>query len=164
MAESSPLILFVCTGNICRSPMEEYLFREHHARGRDWRVGGAGTHAPEGQPASREAVRVLKDLGIDLKPHRSRMLTQELVDEASVIVVMTEGHRQICLERFPDAAEKVHVLKSFDAEALDVDVMDPIGYSKMVYRAVRDEIAAALYGLESYLLANGLANEESEER
>jgi hypothetical protein len=51
-------------------------------------------------------------------------------------------------------------LKSFDPRALDEDVMDPIGYPIPVYRAVRDEIASALYGLESYVLGGGLAGEE----
>jgi protein-tyrosine-phosphatase len=160
MLAATPYILFVCTGNICRSPMAEYLFREHHATEHGWRVGGAGTHAPVGSPASREAVKALKEVGIDLRPHRSRQLTDALVDEADLIVVMTEGHRQICLERFPAAADKVHVLKSFDPRALDEDVMDPIGYPIPVYRAVRDEIASALYGLESYVLGGGLAGEE----
>jgi protein-tyrosine-phosphatase len=160
MFNSVPLILFVCTGNTCRSPMAEYLFRERYAAGHGWRVGSAGTHAVDGCPASDEAVKALNEVNIDLRGHRSSQLTQALVDAADLIVVMTEGHRQNCLARFPSVSDKVRLLKHFDPKALDEDVIDPIGHALPVYRAVREEIGSALNGVESYVLGEGQDGEE----
>src|ERR1043165_7438254 len=85
-------ILFVCTGNICRSPMAEGLFR-HAIKGRnDYRVISAGVGAIDGQPPSVHAVRALADLGIDISKQRSRMLTAEVVQQADYIFRMTHSH------------------------------------------------------------------------
>src|SRR5688572_6685099 len=94
-------ILFVCTGNICRSPMAEGLFR-HATRGRgDFRVTSAGVGAVEGLPPSEHAVYALLELGIDISKQRSRMLTPELVDEADYIFGMTHSHVDTILILFP---------------------------------------------------------------
>src|SRR3954451_958492 len=99
-------ILFVCTGNICRSPMAEGLFR-HAVRGRgDYRVLSAGVGAVDGQPDSDHAVRALKELGIDIGKHRSRHLTGELVQQADYIFGMTHSHVDAVTLLYPQAAEK----------------------------------------------------------
>jgi protein-tyrosine-phosphatase len=147
----NPLILFVCTGNICRSPMAEYIFRDHFAKAQGWRVASAGTIGMPGVAPSRAAIKALKDLGIDGRPHRSQPLTAQLVAEAAIIVVMTASHRQECLSRFPHVADKIFLLKSFDAASDGGDVDDPIGLPLPVYRAVRDEIANALWGLHAHV-------------
>jgi glycine hydroxymethyltransferase len=72
-------ILFVCTGNICRSPMAEGLFRQAVKGRNDFRVLSAGVGAVDGLPPSEFATRALKELGIDISKQRSRMLTAELV-------------------------------------------------------------------------------------
>src|SRR5437764_11797047 len=113
-------ILFVWTGNICRSPMAEGLFR--HAvreRGEDYRVLSAGVGAVDGQPPSPHAVRALKELGIDISRQRSRMLTSDLVEAADYIFGMTHGHVDAVMLLFPQAAEKTFLLREFD-ETLDI--------------------------------------------
>ena len=149
---SEKLLVFVCTGNICRSPMAEYMFREHI---RDthpaWQVASAGTLGLQGQPASRFAVKALKEISVDLKPHRSQGVTRELVERAALLVVMAQGHKAELLERYPDAADKIRLLKSFDPASDGADVMDPIGLSLDVYRYIRDEISNALWGLANSL-------------
>lgn len=142
-------IIFVCTGNICRSPMAEYLLKDKLGTDSDWTVSSAGTFAGNGMQASRAAIEVLDELGIDGSGHRSRLLDGELVDESTVIVVMTSGHKQHILLMFPDIAEKVFLLKSFGRE--NGDVRDPIGASVGVYRQIRDELSQAMPGLVDFL-------------
>ena len=85
-------ILFVCTGNTCRSPMAEGLFLKLSAGHPEWLAGSAGTAAWNGQGASPETLHVLNDHEVDLSGHASRAVTLELVEEATDIYTMTESH------------------------------------------------------------------------
>ena len=145
------VLLFVCTGNICRSPMAEYLMRRWLGPDAEWHVESAGVSAADGLPASEEAIQVLRELGIALDPHRSRRLTPDLVDPASAIVVMTASHRSAIEASFPQARGKVFLLRSFGASGVDQDIEDPIGASVDTYRRVRDEINAVLPDLAIFL-------------
>lgn len=144
-------LLFVCTGNICRSPMAEYLLRHRLRRQSPWVIASAGLMAMAGMAASDEAVQVLRRQGIDLRPHRSRPLTRADVDAATVIVVMTRTHRDQLLASFPDAGDRVYLLKTFDPDAPDADLHDPIGQPLDVYRRTSEDIRAALPGLLRYM-------------
>jgi RpiB/LacA/LacB family sugar-phosphate isomerase len=146
-------ILFVCTGNICRSPMAEGLFR-HATRGRmDCRVVSAGVGAMEGQAPSLHAIRALKELGIDISQQRSRMLTSDLVDHADYIFGMTHSHVDSVMLLFPQAAEKTFLLREFD-ETLDEfekDISDPIGGSYETYAYTRDQIEQGILSMLSFI-------------
>src|SRR5436190_22111147 len=146
-------VLFVCTGNICRSPMAEGLFR-HVTRGRNnFRVVSAGVGAVEGLPPSDHAVRALKELGIDISKQRSRMLTAELVHEADYIFGMTHSHVDAITMLYPQAAEKTFLLREFD-ETLDSyenDISDPIGGSFEVYCACRDQIEQGIASMLKFI-------------
>ena len=139
-------ILFVCTGNICRSPMAEGLFR-HAVKDRgDYRVLSAGVGAIDGQAPSANAVRAMRDLGIDISKQRSRMLTAELVEQADLILGMTHNHIESINLLYPQAAEKAFLLREFD-DSLDYfekDISDPIGGPLEVYTHCRDEIAKGI--------------------
>src|SRR5512141_2263143 len=146
-------VLFVCTGNVCRSPMAEGIFRQA-AQGRgDYRVLSAGLGAAEGQPPSPYAVQAVKELGIDISGLRSRMLTAELVLQADYIFGMTHSHLDTVAMLYPPAAEKTFLLREFD-ETLDTfekDISDPIGGSYEVYLNCRDQIEQGIVSLLRFI-------------
>jgi protein-tyrosine-phosphatase len=145
----TPQILFVCTGNLCRSPMAEYLLRQRLGAEGTWQISSAGLSALPGLPASEPAVAAMAERGIDLRPHRSRAADRQLIDAASLIVVMTASHSEQLKRLAPSSTEKTFLLKSFDAASRRQDIEDPIGLSCEAYRSVRDE--AALPGLIEFL-------------
>src|SRR5438105_1254991 len=146
-------ILFVCTGDICRSPMAEGLFR-HAVKGRnDFRVISAGVGAVDGLPPSEHAVRELKELGIDISKQRSHMLTSDLIQQADYIFGMTYSHVDAITMLYPHAAEKTFLLREFD-ETLDSyenDISDPIGGSYEVYLACRDQIEQGIAAMLKFI-------------
>jgi len=144
-------ILFVCTGNICRSPMAEGLFREMTRSRGNIEVSSAGVGAVRGQPPSPHSVTVLKPLGIDISKIRSRPLTGAIVEEATAIFAMTRGHLDMILTFFPEAAEKAHLLTDFQKNVRNADIPDPIGGSQDVYAQCRDRIKAALPGILNFI-------------
>lgn len=136
-------ILFVCTGNTCRSPMAEFLLRERLGENSGWTVESCGIYAVDGAAASENAVDVMQEINIDIRTHRSRQITAEMVAAADLIVAMTEGHRRELLNQFPDAQGKVFRMHEFGTDGSIRDVMDPAGGSKAVYRKIRDEVDSA---------------------
>jgi glycine hydroxymethyltransferase len=146
-------VLFICTGNVCRSPMAEGLFRAA-VQGRDsYRVLSAGLGAMDGQPPSPYAVQAVKELGIDISNLRSRMLTAELVGQADYIFGMTHSHIDTVSMLYPTAAEKTFLLREFD-ETLDQfekDISDPIGGSFEIYLNCRDQIEQGIASLLRFL-------------
>src|SRR3989442_7063117 len=146
-------ILFVCTGNVSRSPLAEGLFRRAVKGRGDFRVLSAGVGAIEGQPPSAHAVQALRELGIDISQQRSRMLTAELVNQADYIFGMTHGHVDAVNLLYPQAVEKTFLLREFD-DTLDVfekDISDPIGGSLEVYLECRDQIEQGLASMLKFI-------------
>ncbi len=143
-------ILFLCTGNSCRSPMAEYLFRHRAGPASDWVAESAGLFAPQNRPATPEAIQVLAEGGVDLRPHRSKGLTPELADRADLIIVMTRGHLEDLRLKHPQAAQKARLMTAFGSRE-PTDILDPIGLPIFTYRRVRNEIDSALADLILHL-------------
>lgn len=129
-------ILFVCTGNTCRSPMAEALLKAKRLEGIE--VRSAGVHAFPGSDASGHAKAALKEIGIE-HSHSASLLDQDLVDWATLILTMTSGHKQLIIGNIPDAAHKTSTLKEFVMQS-DSDVSDPFGSSLDVYRKTLNEL------------------------
>ena len=133
--------------------MAEGLFR-HAVKGRgDYKILSAGVGAIDGQPPSGHAVRALKDLGIDISNHRSRMLTGRIVEEADYILGMTHSHVDTITLLYPQAAEKTFLLREFD-ETLDTfekDISDPIGGTLDIYLNCRDQIEQGIASLLNFI-------------
>ena len=132
-------ILFVCTGNSCRSVMAEAIFkrmlRHHRLR---IAVSSAGLEAPIGITASPLTLQLLKNFGIDASHHRSRRLTIEMIDSADLIFVMEKNHLRQILSKVPAAKEKTFLLSDFHPEfkSEGVGIPDPMGMGEIFYENV----------------------------
>ena len=139
-------IIFVCTGNSCRSVMAEALFKKMTASyPGSFSASSAGINAIDGYSATPETVRVLKEEeGIDMSGHQSRRLTQGMILESDKIIVMESAHRDWILQSAPQAMKKVALLTEYvtdgDYVKNRMDVPDPIRMSDNFYKNVLDVI------------------------
>jgi protein-tyrosine phosphatase len=143
------IYLFVCTGNTCRSPLAEGLFRNLLAERLQcppeklfelgYLVQSAGLAAASGSPASRESVEILLNRNIDISSHVSQPLSEQLLEASDSIFTMTNGHRDAILRFRADLGPKVHVLRRTGE-----DVVDPIGGGMAEYKRCEREIEESL--------------------
>jgi glycine hydroxymethyltransferase len=146
-------VLFVCTGNVCRSPMAEGLFRRMVEKRGDFEVASAGVAALPGQAASGHTLSVLREEKIDLSYFRSQPLTRRLAAEATHIFVMTSGHHAMVEASFPEAADKTYLVTEFcaDPAVMGRDVPDPIGMGREAYLDTRNVLKRTLPSVAAFI-------------
>lgn len=140
-------LLFVCTGNTCRSPMAEGLARGLFGEG--VQVSSAGMEAWEGEKASAQALEVLKERNLDLSNHRSRRISVEIMTEADWIIPMTQAQEDNLKRRFPQFVTKIRYLGGWGEQRRDI--RDPWMGSVSEYRQTSYEIEELLHFLKERL-------------
>lgn len=134
-------ILFICTANICRSPMAGGIF---DALAEDMRLEcrseSAGVAALVGEPAAPHAVRAVDEMGIDIRGHRARQVDEDMVRDADLVLAMTPTHRETLIRNFASFRERIHTLPEYVAGDKGAGIADPYGQSPGAYRASAREM------------------------
>ncbi len=140
---AKPVIVLVCTGNTCRSPMAEVLLKEKLRRkfsNEDAvQVLSAGVAAGAGSMASPQAVEVMDSRGLDLSAHSSRPLDDAVMNVADLVLTMTRGHRAAILAAWPEMHDRIHLLRRDGG-----DISDPVGMPVECYESCAEQIDCEL--------------------
>jgi L-threonylcarbamoyladenylate synthase len=150
------VITFICSGNICRSPMAEGILKkllEKSKISRQVEINSAGTLNLMPNRASSEAIKICHNHKVDINKHRSTPIDRLILDEANIIICMAVYHYNILLRNHPEYSDKIYVLKSMNREEnlIDPSIADPIGMSEEFYEQIYVEIETELKRILPYL-------------
>ena len=156
-----PAILFVCTANICRSPMASAMFKEmlrENQISEQWQVESAGTWALEDQAAADGSQTVMSERGLDISNHRAQSVSEELLQSFDLILTMERGHDEALRTEFPEIANRVYLLSEMANQKGNID--DPYGGPASGYEDTAEEIEELLkVGYEKILQLVSAENE-----
>ena len=137
-------IMFICTGNICRSAMAHAMFEKMvKEQNKNVQVYSCGIYAQNGDIPTYEAIETMNEYGINLRNHRATNIRRSRIKEMDIILCATESHKQSVLHMYPKLKEKVFTMKEYaklDNNGQDMDIKDPWGYDMNVYQNCAREI------------------------
>ena len=143
-------IMFICTGNICRSAMAHWMLikKIEDYQKKDINVYSCGLYAQTGDGPTREAIEVMNEYGIDLKKHRATNIRDSNIKEMDLILCATYSHKMLVLDMYPELVDRVFTLKEYVGYKKEghksVDLDDPWGYGENVYRHCASELDECL--------------------
>lgn len=154
--EKKYIITFICSGNICRSPMAEGILKDRLQKSKFIDLVGinsAGTLDLPPEEASRNAIEIAKEHGIDISNHSSRVITDSIVEQANLIICMAENHYHYLIQHYPQQKNKVYILKLMDKKGgySEASIADPIGKDREFYSKTYDDIAGEIDRILPYL-------------
>lgn len=140
-------IMFICTGNICRSAMAHWLMKkklkENNLPNID--VYSSGIFAMPGDISTEEAINVMEEYGVNLKQHRATLTRDSNIQEMDIILCMTNSHKHTLIQMYPNLKDKIMTLKEYvDITKDGVEIKDPWGYDIATYRFCAAEIDRCL--------------------
>ena len=141
-------IMFVCTGNTCRSAMAEGLAKkEIENKGLDINVSSSGIFAVEGEHASYNSVAIMKEYDVDILMHKATPIEKANVEKMDLILCAAMSHKNQVIARYPDLRDKVYTMKEYaglDKNGEDTDIGDPWGYDINTFRMCAAEISLCI--------------------
>lgn len=148
-------IMFICTGNICRSAMADWLMKKklQERNITNIKIYSSGIFAMQNDISTDEAIEVMEEYGVDLKNHRATPTIKSNIKEMDLILCMTISHKQTLINQYPDLKDKIFTLKEYvGMTEKGIEIKDPWGYTLAVYRFCAAEIDECLNKLIEKIL------------
>lgn len=129
-------IMFICTGNICRSAMAEWLMKKLVKDNNiEAKIYSSGIFAEDGDIPTYNAIEAIKEYGVDLREHRATNIRRSKIEDMDIILCATNSHKNNVINMYPNLKDKIYTIKEYAGfNESDLDIQDPFGYDIETYR------------------------------